>query len=103
MFAELKGGGGNDFDLSKLQKLLKVPEKKTFRTIVMRFLADKHDGDRQPIVAVQGQLHHSFGGHSTASQLDKKLLRKKPRRAQGERGQCSSREGRYIGLVRDKT
>ena len=28
MFAELKGGGGNDFDLSKLQKLLKVPEKK---------------------------------------------------------------------------
>ena len=24
MFAELKGGGGNDFDLSKLQKLLKV-------------------------------------------------------------------------------
>ena len=28
MFAELKGGGGNDFDLSKLQKLLKVPEKR---------------------------------------------------------------------------
>ena len=28
MFAELKGGGGNDFDLSKLQKLLKVPGKK---------------------------------------------------------------------------
>ena len=101
MFAELKGGGGNDFDLSKLQKLLKV--KKTFRMIFMRFLADKHDGDRQPIVAVQGQLHHSFGGHSAASQLDKELLGKKPRGAQGERGQCSSREGRYIGLVRDKT
>ena len=45
MFAELKGGGGNDFDLSKLQELLKVPEKKTFRMIFMRFLADKHDGD----------------------------------------------------------
>ena len=28
MFAELKGGGGNDFDLSKLQKLLKVPGKR---------------------------------------------------------------------------
>ena len=28
MFAELKGGGGNDFDLSKLQKLLKVKGKK---------------------------------------------------------------------------
>ena len=27
MFAELKGGGGNDFDLSKLQKLLKVQEE----------------------------------------------------------------------------
>ena len=27
MFAELKGGGGNDFDLSKLQKLLKVQKK----------------------------------------------------------------------------
>ena len=45
MFAELKGDVANDFDLSKLQELLKVPEKKTFRIIFMRFLADKHDGD----------------------------------------------------------
>ena len=27
MFAESKGGSGNDFDLSKLQKLLKVKQK----------------------------------------------------------------------------
>ena len=26
MFAESKGGSGNDFDLSKLQKLLKVKQ-----------------------------------------------------------------------------
>ena len=52
MFAESKGGSGNDFDLSKLQKLLKVKQKlKKLLTIekdygkITLFLADKHNGD----------------------------------------------------------
>ena len=37
MFAESKGGSGNDFDLSKLQKLLKVKQKlKKLLTIVKK-------------------------------------------------------------------